>query len=202
MSGTKNNTTIYVASAGTGKTTTLMNLLTETLETTKPKDICFTTFTKVGAQEAIDRALDKNPEYSLKNFEGFSTLHALCYRRIPRKQMLGREDYKLLSELTGYSVTGGSAYGNDGLVYNNNAGDRILYYNSLGRNLKVSEDEVLNLQIGAKLTADQLAEFNNFYKEFKIKKNKYDFTDQLEQFLIQDINPNFKTVFVDEAQDL
>ena len=202
MPGTKNNTTIYVASAGTGKTTTLMNLLTETLETTKPKNICFTTFTKVGAQEAIDRALDKNPEYSLKNFEGFSTLHALCYRRIPRKQMLGREDYKLLSELTGYSVTGGSAYGNDGLVYNNNAGDRILYYNSLGRNLKVSEDEVLNLQIGAKLTADQLAEFNNFYKEFKIKKNKYDFTDQLEQFLEQDINPNFKTVFVDEAQDL
>lgn len=196
------NTTIYVASAGTGKTTTLMNLLTTTLEEVDPKHICFTTFTKVGAQEAIDRALTKNPSFSIRDFEGFSTLHALCYRRIPRKQMLGGQDYKLLSELTGYSVTGGAAYGNDGLVYNNNAGDRILYYNSLGRNLKISEEEVLSLQIGAKLTSEQLTDFNKFYKEFKTQKNKYDFTDQLEQFIQQDINPDFDTVFVDEAQDL
>ena len=45
-------TTIYVASAGTGKTTTLLDLLAQHLETTKPSKICFTTFTKAGAQEA------------------------------------------------------------------------------------------------------------------------------------------------------
>ena len=53
-------TTIYVASAGTGKTTTLMDLLTDCLEDVKPSKICFTAFTKAGAQEAIDRALVKN----------------------------------------------------------------------------------------------------------------------------------------------
>ena len=195
-------TTIYVASAGTGKTTTLMDNLTDCLEYVDPQQICFTTFTKVGAQEAIDRALDKNPDYNEKDFEAFSTLHALCYRRIPRKQMLTNQDYRLLSELTGYTVTGGSAYGNDGLVYNNNAGDRILYYNSLGRNLKVGEKEVLDLQLGTKVNADQLADFNKFYKEFKLTKNKYDFTDQLEQYIAQDIRPHFDCVFVDEAQDL
>ena len=94
------HTTIYVASAGTGKTTTLMDNLTDCLEYVDPQQICFTTFTKVGAQEAIDRALDKNPDYNEKDFEAFSTLHALCYRRIPRKQMLTSQDYRLLSELT------------------------------------------------------------------------------------------------------
>ena len=195
-------TTIYVASAGTGKTTTLMDNLTDCLEYVDPQNICFTTFTKVGAQEAIDRALAKNPNYTEKDFEGFSTLHALCYRRIARKQMLNHQDYKQLSELTGYNVTGNTAYASDGLVYNSNAGDRILYYNSLCRNLKVSEQEVLDLQIGTKLNADQLADFNKFYIEYKLRKNKYDFTDQLEQYLSQSFSPNFDVVFVDEAQDL
>ena len=197
-----NETTIYVASAGTGKTTTLMDLLTDCLEEADPKKICFTTFTKAGAQEAIDRALVKNPDYTEKDFEAFSTLHALCYRRVPRKQMLNNEDYKLLSELTGYSITGNTAYDSSGMMYYNNTGDRILYYNSLGRNLKISAKEVLDLQIGVKLTAEQLDDFNKFYIEFKTQKNKYDFTDQLEQYIAQGIRPNFDYVFVDEAQDL
>jgi DNA helicase-2/ATP-dependent DNA helicase PcrA len=197
-----NKTTIYVASAGTGKTTTLMNLLTDCLENVKPNKICFTTFTKAGAQEAIDRALVKNPKYVLSDFEGFSTLHALCYRRVPRKQMLNNQDYKLLSELTGYSITGNTAYDSSGMMYYNNTGDRILYYNSLGRNLKISAKEVLNLQIGVKMTAEQLDDFNKFYIEFKKQKNKYDFTDQLEQYLEQGIRPHFEYIFVDEAQDL
>ena len=52
--------------------------------------------------------------------------------------MLSNEDYKLLSELTGYSITGNTAYDSSGMMYYNNTGDRILYYNSLGRNLKIS----------------------------------------------------------------
>jgi ATP-dependent exoDNAse (exonuclease V) beta subunit len=90
------STKIYVASAGTGKTTTLMDELTKCLEDTPPNRICFTTFTKAAAQEAIDRALAKHPAYSHQDFTAFSTLHALCFRRIPRKQMLNYQDYKLL----------------------------------------------------------------------------------------------------------
>ena len=74
-------TTIFVASAGTGKTTTLLNLLSDHLETTQPSKICFTTFTKAGAQEAVDRALQRT-SYAEEEFTAFSTLHALCFRRI------------------------------------------------------------------------------------------------------------------------
>lgn len=195
--------TIFVASAGTGKTHTLMGLLTDCLGKANPKEIAFTTFTKAGANEAIERALSQNPAYHQSDFEGFSTLHALCYRRVPRKQMLNGQDYRTIGELTGYPITGSSAYSSkDGITYNSNAGDRILYYDSLVRNLKTTSEEVLNSQIGNKLTAKELDEFSAFYKEFKLKQNKYDFTDQLEQFLAQGIPPRFKYVFVDEAQDL
>ena len=102
-------TTIYVASAGTGKTTTLMDLLSECLESTPPNQICFTTFTKAGAEEAINRALLRNPKLNEKDFTAFSTLHALCFRRIARKQMLHLQDYKLLGELSGYTMTGVSS---------------------------------------------------------------------------------------------
>lgn len=198
-----NTSTIFVASAGTGKTTTLMDLLTDCLEKTTPNRICFTTFTKAGATEAIDRALIKNKSYAQSDFEAFSTLHALCYRRIPRKQMLTVQDYRQIGELTGYPISGSAAYSSkDGLVYNSNAGDKILYYNSLVRNLKTTPEEVINSQIGARVTAEQLADFSAFYKDYKMKKNKYDFTDQLETYLAQGIIPEFDYVFIDEAQDL
>lgn len=198
------NETIFVASAGTGKTSTLMNLLTEVLDKeTSPKDICFTTFSKVGAQEAIDRALVKNPSYHISDFTGFSTLHALCYRRIPRRQMLSYQDYKLLGELSGYPISGSAAYSNkDGMSYNSNAGDIILTYDSLRRNLKASSEDILSSQLNARVTPEELDEFTKFYKQFRAQKNKYDFTDQLEKYIEQDIRPYFEYVFVDEAQDL
>ncbi len=203
MTQNHSNNVIFVASAGTGKTTTLMNLLTDCLDKTTPDKICFTTFTKAGATEAIERALVKNTEYSQNDFKAFSTLHAFCYRRITRKQMLNYQDYKLLGELTNYPITGSAAYSSkDGFVYNSNAGDRILYYDSLVRNLKTSSENVLNSQIGNRITTDQLDEFMAFYKDFKIKKNKYDFTDQLEAYLDNGINTGYDYVFVDEAQDL
>jgi ATP-dependent exoDNAse (exonuclease V) beta subunit len=100
------NTIIYVASAGTGKTTTLTELLSDCLDKTTPDKICFTTFTKAAATEAIGRCLDMYPKYTEKDFSAFSTLHALCYRRIPKKQMLNLQDYKLIGELTGYKMSG------------------------------------------------------------------------------------------------
>jgi len=204
MSNQPTNETIFVASAGTGKTSTLMDLLTEVLDKeTSPKDICFTTFSKAGAQEAIDRALVKNPNYHISDFTGFSTLHALCYRRIPRRQMLNYQDYKLLGELSGFPISGSAAYSNkDGMSYNNNAGDIILTYDSLKRNLKASSEDILSSQLNARVTPDELDQFTEFYKQFRAQKNKYDFTDQLEKYIEQDIRPRFEYVFIDEAQDL
>lgn len=197
------NTTIYVASAGTGKTTTLMDLLSTCLEDTPPNRICFTTFTKAGAQEAIDRALVKNPKYTTRDFSAFSTLHALCFRRIPRKQMLNLQDYKLLGELTGYSISGMSNLFNfGGSAPINTRGDKLLQYNSVMRNMKQDAAATLINQVGTKFSSRSLEQFSQLYTQFKEEKNKYDFTDQLETFLKLGIKLEVDYLFVDEAQDL
>lgn len=194
---------IFVASAGTGKTTTLMNLLGECLDKCSPKQIGFTTFTKTGAQEAIDRALKLHTEYSLKDFEAFSTLHALCYRRIPHKKIISWQDYKTLSELSGYRLTGGVVVSNkDGVTFTSGGGDRILYYNSLMRNMLISPEQVLIDNPSHTVSVAELESFSKFYKEFKDNNDLYDFTDQLEQFIEKDIKLDLEYLFVDEAQDL
>ncbi len=197
-------TTIYVASAGTGKTTTLMDLLSKCLKTTSPNKICFTTFTKAGAQEAIDRALAQNKDYNEKDFTAFSTLHALCFRRIAKKQMLNLQDYKLLGELSGYTMTGVSSLYDkfDTSSMQSCKGDRLLQYNSLMRNMKQSASDTLVHQINTKFTPEELDNFNVTYKQFKEQKNKYDFTDQLETFLDRKVKLGVDYLFVDEAQDL
>ena len=197
-------TKIFVASAGTGKTTTLMDLLSECLETTPPNKICFTTFTKAGAEEAITRALARNTKLKEKDFTAFSTLHALCFRRIARKQMLNLQDYKLLGELSGYTMTGVSSLYDktDTTSVQMCKGDRLLQYNSLMRNMKQSASETLVHQINTKFSPQELENFNELYKQFKEEKNKYDFTDQLEVFLDRKIKLGVDYLFVDEAQDL
>lgn len=197
-----NHTKIYVASAGTGKTTTLMNLLSECLETARPKEIAFTTFTKAGAQEATERALVKNPSCRLSDLEGFSTLHALCYRRVPRKAMLTSHDYYEFGQLIDIPMTGNVRHGNDGFVYNNSMGNQMLYLDSLMRNLLISAEEVIRVQLNCRINKQTLQEFHNNYKTYRQRISKYDFTDQLETFVNQDEDYNFKYVFVDEAQDL
>mgnify|MGYP003110838037 CR=1 FL=1 len=198
------NTTIYVASAGTGKTTTLINKLEECLEHTDPNKVCFTTFSKSGAQEAIDRVVDKFG-YNEKDLEGFSTLHAYCYRRIPRKQMLNREDYKAMGELIGLTITGSLAtasFQKDGSFFSNLKGDKLLYYNGLMRNMLCTEEEVLAQQIDSSISTKEFVDFNEFYYKYKYEKNKYDFTDQLEVFYNSEHTPKNDYLFVDESQDL
>jgi len=196
------HTKIYVASAGTGKTTTLMDLLSTCLEDTKPKNIAFTTFTKAGAQEATERALLKNPSCRLSDLEGFSTLHALCYRRIPKKALLNYNDYNEFGQLINMSMTGNTRHGNDGFVYNSSLGNQLLYLDSLMRNLVTSAEEVIAQQVNPRVNTATLEEFHNNYKTYRNKISKYDFTDQLETFVELDDSFEFEYVFVDEAQDL
>lgn len=196
------HTKIFVASAGTGKTTTLMDLLSTCLEETKPKNIAFTTFTKAGAQEAIDRALVKNESCQLRDLEGFSTLHALCYRRIPKKPMLTRTDYFEFGQLIDIPMTGNIRTGGDSLIFNASLGNQLLYLDSLMRNLDTTAENVIQYQVNPRVNIKTLEEFHTNYKTYRSKINKYDFTDQLETFVTQDDNFDFEYVFVDEAQDL
>ena len=70
----------YYGPPGTGKTNTLVQeILTKHLaEGIKPQDIAFISFTNKAVNTAIDRALKAFPQYTIKDFQRFKTLHKYC----------------------------------------------------------------------------------------------------------------------------
>ena len=198
------NETIFVASAGTGKTTTLLNKLEELLEHTAPDRIVYTTFTNAGANEAIERAckrFDLKPE----QFPYFRTLHSLCYRNIRRYPMLGFSDYINFGKSIGYPLNASRVISfKDGTIDPcSTRGDKLLAMDNLMRNRRVSsfKEMCFDKSINVQETPQVLEHFSKTYRIYKESIAKIDFTDQLEMFLEQNEPLDADYIFCDEAQD-
>ena len=87
---------------GTGKTTTLLNMVEQTLDKgIPPSQVGFFAFTRKAATEAKERAakrFDLNPD---KDLPYFRTIHSLAYRLMSVKEteLMGSQNYKELSQL-------------------------------------------------------------------------------------------------------
>lgn len=198
--------TIYVASAGCGKSFTLLQNLEEALRTTTPEQVIFTTFTNAGAQEIAHRAAQKFPQYKEHQFRYFRTLHSIAYRNIPRLNMMAFGDYVQLSRDLGMPLNAKRAFGSsDGHVTQEfSKGDHLLHLDSLARNRRESWADITRLQEISSFSADEIQDFSTKYRAFRRRIQKYDFTDQLETFLnsIQGFQAPISHLFIDEAQDL
>ena len=94
---------------GTGKTTTLLNMVDEALgKGTPPERIAFLAFTRKAANEARERAADRFHLDPKKDLVFFRTLHslALTMTDIRREQVMQDEHYRELGRAIG--VTFGS----------------------------------------------------------------------------------------------
>jgi len=194
-------TKIYVASAGTGKTTILLNKLEEVLTHTPPERIVYTTYTNAGANEAIERACSR---FNLlpEQFPYFRTLHSLCYRNVARLPMLNYHDYKLFGESIHIKTTGYTATQNDGTFKQRICrGDALLALDNYRRNKLCSYEEAIQTQSTTNESAVNLRHFAESLRLFKEEHGKIDFTDQLEMFLKQNRPLDVDYVFVDESQD-
>lgn len=200
--------TIYVASAGTGKTYTLIQKLKEIIEAgDSPRSIMFTTFTNAGAQEIIKRVMAEFPDLKEADFPYFRTLHSIAYRNIPYKQMIRPKDYFQLARMTGYPIKGRAVSASDG-TFNSGVlkGDILLQLNSLQRSLCCTAADVAPFQTISNFSPKVIEVFGEDYRNFKEEYDIYDFTDQLEQFSKAiakgTSRMGLKHIFVDEAQDL
>ena len=92
---------------GTGKTTTLLNMVEKSLEAgITPSQVGFFAFTKRAANEARDRAaqrFDLDPE---KDLPYFRTIHSLAYRLmgVKENQLMSGQNYKELSKAIGFTL--------------------------------------------------------------------------------------------------
>jgi len=189
---------------GTGKTTTLLNMVDKAMEEgISPNQIGFFAFTKKAANEAKERATKRfnlNPE---KDLPYFRTIHSLAYRMLSVKehQMMSGEHYRALSERIGFQLTASTS--DEESTAFKPTDHPILALINLAKAKKQSLHRTYN-QSDINFTWTEVQYVADAYQNYKEAFGLIDFTDMLQKFIDEAhvFLPNFKLVFLDEAQDL
>tara|TARA_R110000824_G_scaffold3527_4_gene16755 strand:- start:764 stop:2278 length:1515 start_codon:yes stop_codon:yes gene_type:complete len=191
---------------GTGKTTTLLNMVDDALERgVNPVDIAFLAFTRKAANEAKERAAKRfnlNPDEDLSHFR---TLHSLALSKvgIRSEEVMQPSNYRELGGVIGHRFQNVDGKDNDGDTFSSKINDPVLSLINLARLKKTKlRDEYNNSNLYADWNlVKYVDESVTAYKE---KFEMYDFTDMLSQFIANadQCCPHFQLTFLDEAQDL
>ena len=189
---------------GTGKTTTLLNMVDDSLNKgTNPNHIAFLAFTRKAANEAKERAAKRFKLDPEKDLFFFRTLHslALSMTEIRPEQVMSKQHFEELGQKIGMVLSKSS--GQEDLTEMQNHDHPILNVINLARLRKVDIREQYN-QSYIEDDWNTVNYVNKCYKEYKEQRQLYDFTDMLKVFVDEADKccPDFEVTFLDEAQDL
>lgn len=196
MSTFKGSIDIFYASAGTGKTTTLLKQMVDL----DPERTRFVTFSRAGRFQA-QMASSIYSKKMLKTV--FTTIHSLCFRSLKvnsRSLFTGNYRLRELERRTGLSLVR-KGIDKDDVEYTWDQ-LRSQMYLILENLRRVNPQYYEKVKTHSKIDMERLAWFILEYIKFK-KENEYlDFTDLLEQYIEQKKEEsNIDTLLVDEAQD-
>ena len=187
---------------GTGKTTTLLNLVEDFLrDGVDIKKIGYFSFTKKAAWEATHRAEEKFM-IDAKEIPNFRTLHSFAFRMLGmnKERVMKHPDYRDFGLRCGIPIKTAWYSDEDGVFNSDNEYLRLI------NKARVLEIPVLDLydknEHQIDIERDLLYLLDQELIRYKQEKGLYDYDDMLEQFVRQDISPSFDVLFIDEAQDL
>ena len=191
---------IILGPPGTGKTTTLLNIVEQSLKRgVPPERIAYLAFTRKAANEAQERAMAQFG-FDADRFPYFRTLHSLAFKvlGLQRDEVMTDSHYRRLGKAMGVEFKG--IYDeNLGLHTGYGLGDKCSRVESLARVGVRSIEDQYYMTNERDLTLHAVNQYHKSLSTFKKENGLLDFTDMLEKYnspLPIDI------CIVDEAQDL
>ena len=190
---------------GTGKTRRLLNEVHKYVQKGTPLDqIGYFAFTRKAAGEARDRFLAKNEHLTKKDIKYFQTLHSLAFNTLGLKEenVMQEGNYLSIGETCGIQIKYAAYEANNFNGIFSSSSEYLSLIN-LARVKQISTEQ--QFALNEHLTWISRPKIIAIEKEINHYKKTYgliDFTDMIQRFLDKGKPPQFKVIFVDEAQDL
>ncbi len=184
---------VYIAGAGSGKTTALMQELTKMLKIYRPDEVALSTFTRKGVSAGIERALQTNPLLTLDDLPYFETIHKMCFREagMKRKNIMEKRDIAKFNYLLGFKLQLSSAFDRQ------TDDDKLLQrYDALRGGADTG------VFIHTLYDEERYHRFVHAYETFKRENNLVDFYDCLIRYVEIGKPLPIAAYLLDEAQDI
>lgn len=190
---------IYYASAGTGKTSALLDIIDKHIaQGVRPEEIAFVTFTRAAAEVARLRTAERFG-IPLNRLVNFRTIHSLAFRgmKANRNMMMDEKKYLDFGEQAGFDFKGLSLNTAEGVDWSSMRDTQLVQIEQLYRN----NPKYCEFIMDGRCEYGRLSEYIRLYEKYKDTYDYKDFTDLLEQYLKDDCSENAKVVCLDEMQD-